>query len=227
MTSKEIAMKNVLFLAPSYGYAKVVVKNQSKDLDRKKILNVTSIEPGNMYVRTDKVYVEIVWMDPIKYTPDLFRDRDAVFGKKELIEDAMEKNFAFIRSPRCSLGKYLADAANSSSNICRDDDIKPRTKYIPEITHAYFNDPVTVVLWDDGTKTMVRCQEGDVYSEEVGLALCIAKKSLGNLPNFNNIFRKWIPEEKVAVEFDGRKILESVTSKTASLTKAFLDSLRP
>ena len=49
---------------------------------------------------------------------------------------------------------------------------------------------------EDGTKTTVKCQEGDVFSKETGLALCIAKKSLGNMPNFNNVFKKWIPEEE-------------------------------
>lgn len=64
-----------------------------------------------------------------------------------------------------------------------------------EIKKVYFNDPVTVVIWADDTKTIVRCQEGDVYSKETGLALCIAKKALGNKSNFNNVFHKWIPEE--------------------------------
>lgn len=65
-----------------------------------------------------------------------------------------------------------------------------------EIKKVYFNDPVTVVIWADGTKTIVRCQEGDVYSKETGLALCIAKKALGNKSNFNDVFHKWIPEEE-------------------------------
>lgn len=69
---------------------------------------------------------------------------------------------------------------------------------VPGIKNVYFNDPVTVVLWDDGTKTIVKCQEGDTYSKEVGLALCISKKALGNKGNFNDIFKKWIPEEKEA-----------------------------
>lgn len=64
------------------------------------------------------------------------------------------------------------------------------------IKNVYFNDPVTVVLWDDGTKTIVRCQKGDTYSKETGLSLCIAKKALGNKGNYNDIFKKWIPEEK-------------------------------
>lgn len=66
---------------------------------------------------------------------------------------------------------------------------------LPSIKNVYFNDPATVVLWDDGTKTVVKCQDGDTYSKETGLALCLAKKAMGNKGNFNDIFRKWIPEE--------------------------------
>lgn len=45
---------------------------------------------------------------------------------------------------------------------------------------AIFNDPATIVLWGDGTKTVVKCQEGDAYDSEKGLALCYMKKYLGN-----------------------------------------------
>lgn len=68
-----------------------------------------------------------------------------------------------------------------------------------EIQNVIFNYPATIVLWEDGTKTVVKCQEGDVYSKETGLALCIAKKALGNMPNFNNVFKKWIPEEETDI----------------------------
>ena len=66
-----------------------------------------------------------------------------------------------------------------------------------EINAVIFNDPATIVLWGDGTKTVVKCQEGDDYSKETGLALCIAKKALGNKGNFNEIFKKWIPEKPI------------------------------
>lgn len=66
---------------------------------------------------------------------------------------------------------------------------------LPSIKNVYFNPPATVVLWNDGTKTVVKCQDGDAYSKETGLALCMAKKAMGNKGNFNDIFRKWIPEE--------------------------------
>lgn len=70
---------------------------------------------------------------------------------------------------------------------------------VPEITKVVFNNPATIVLWDDCTKTVVKCQGDDIYSKETGLALCIAKKALGNKSNFNEVFKKWIPEEEEEV----------------------------
>ena len=65
-----------------------------------------------------------------------------------------------------------------------------------QIVRVIFNNPATIVIWADGTKTVVKCQEGDVYSKETGLALCFAKKALGNTGNFNDVFHNWIPEEE-------------------------------
>ena len=63
-----------------------------------------------------------------------------------------------------------------------------------KIERVIFNNPVTVVLWADGTKTRVRAQAGDTYNKETGLAMCIAKKVLGNTGSFNEVFKRWIPE---------------------------------
>ena len=65
------------------------------------------------------------------------------------------------------------------------------TNYLPEIKKVKFNGPATIVFWADGTKTVVKCQDGDDYSEEVGLAMCIAKKAFGNKSKYNDIFKKW------------------------------------
>ena len=62
------------------------------------------------------------------------------------------------------------------------------------IEKVIFNDPATIVVWKDGTKTVVKCQPGDTYSKELGLAMCIAKKSLGNKGNFNEVFKKYLEE---------------------------------
>lgn len=63
-----------------------------------------------------------------------------------------------------------------------------------EIKAVYFNKPMTIVIWADGTKTIVTCQKGDKYSKETGLAVAIAKKAYGNKSGFNEVFKKWIPE---------------------------------
>lgn len=60
-----------------------------------------------------------------------------------------------------------------------------------EIEKVIFNEPATIVIWKDKTKTVVKCQEGDEFDPEKGLAMAIAKKALGNKSNFNNTIKKW------------------------------------
>ena len=81
---------------------------------------------------------------------------------------------------------------------------KPNTTNItklPEIKDVIFNEPATIILWADGTKTVVKCQEGEGYDPEKGLAMAISKKALGNKGNYCEVFKKWLPEEEVN---DGR-----------------------
>ena len=70
---------------------------------------------------------------------------------------------------------------------------------VPEIKNVIHNDPATIVFWADNTKTVVKCQEGDIYDPEKGLAMAISKKALGNQGNYCNTFKKWLPDEDKAV----------------------------
>lgn len=65
----------------------------------------------------------------------------------------------------------------------------------PEIKNVIFNEPATIVFWTDGSKTIVKCQEGDTYSKEVGLTMAIVKKVYGNNGNYNDLFTKWLKED--------------------------------
>lgn len=67
------------------------------------------------------------------------------------------------------------------------------------IKKVIFNDPATIVLWGDGSKTVVKAQKGEKFDKEKGLALCYMKKMLGNQGNFNNVFREWIKPEPTGV----------------------------
>ena len=65
---------------------------------------------------------------------------------------------------------------------------------LPKIKRVIFNDPATIVLWEDGTKTVVKKQKDDKkkkFDKEKGLAMAIAKKALGNQGNYFETFKKW------------------------------------
>ena len=58
------------------------------------------------------------------------------------------------------------------------------------IHKVIFNDPATVVLWSDGTKTVVKCGPNDIFDKEKGLAMAIVKKMAGNNRRFHKVFKK-------------------------------------
>lgn len=69
----------------------------------------------------------------------------------------------------------------------------------PEIKKVIFNDPATIVYWEDRTKTVVKCEK-EKYDPEKGLAMAIAKKALGNQGNYFEVFKKWVGEDKLFPE---------------------------
>lgn len=93
------------------------------------------------------------------------------------------------------------------SRVAHDELFKPKTPkpvpYIPKIKNVIFNEPATIILWVDGTKTVVKCQEGEGYDPEKGMAMAISKKALGNKGNYCEVFKKWLPEEEEKIN-DGR-----------------------
>ena len=67
---------------------------------------------------------------------------------------------------------------------------------IPEVKKVIFNDPATIVYWKDGTKTVVKCQNGDDFDPEKGFAMAFLKKCWGNKGNFNDKLIKIMKEAK-------------------------------
>ena len=48
-----------------------------------------------------------------------------------------------------------------------------------EIKKVIFNKPATIVLWEDGSKTVVKVNKGERWDPEKGLAMAIIKKKFG------------------------------------------------
>lgn len=67
-----------------------------------------------------------------------------------------------------------------------------------EPTKIIFSPPATIVFWKDGTKTVVKCQEGDIFNEEVGLAMAIAQKIAGNRSKYKKMVDSAYRPEKEA-----------------------------
>lgn len=68
------------------------------------------------------------------------------------------------------------------------------------IDNVIFNPPATIVFWSDGTKTVVKAQDDDIFDLEKGLAMAISKKALGNKGNYCNELKKWLPEEEASID---------------------------
>lgn len=97
---------------------------------------------------------------------------------------------------------------------------KHKGNTLPEIKKVIFNPPATIVFWLDGTKTVVKCKEGEEFSEWAGIALCLAKKLYG--PNFHKIFRAHCSDpEKTA-----NNGMHEVSRKAEYSFEEFLEDLR-
>lgn len=60
------------------------------------------------------------------------------------------------------------------------------------IQKVIFNPPATIVIWKDGSKTVVKCGENDIFDPEKGLAMAISKRAFGNNRDYYEIFAKWV-----------------------------------
>lgn len=48
------------------------------------------------------------------------------------------------------------------------------------LDHVIFDGPATIVFWSDGSKTIVKCTDGDAYAYDVGIAMATLKKIFGD-----------------------------------------------
>lgn len=81
---------------------------------------------------------------------------------------------------------------------CLHENIEHQLRF--KIKKVIFNDPATIVIWADGSKTVVKCQEGDIFDKEKGLAMAISKRALGDKGRYCEEFKKWISVDEKEVK---------------------------
>lgn len=91
------------------------------------------------------------------------------------------------------------------------------------------NGPATIVFWKDGTKTVVKCQNGDKFDLEKGMAMAFAKKARGNSSKYYDVFKDIVEQHRdmTRVENFVRKYCRFYeTFNGRPLTEDECDSLR-
>lgn len=84
-------------------------------------------------------------------------------------------------------GVALGAAMAAMASIDIISDMEP-ADLMPGIKRVIFQEPATVIFWDDNTKTVVKTQDGEPYDKEKGLAMAYIKKAFGNKSSYNDLF---------------------------------------
>ena len=85
-----------------------------------------------------------------------------------------------------------------------------------EIKKVIFNAPATIVLWADGTKTVVKATNEE-YDPEKGLAMAISKKALGNKREYYHTFLHWLKKYKNSEELTFNIKLTDVSTASKAI----------
>lgn len=88
------------------------------------------------------------------------------------------------------------DYSRQSMEQAKKNDIVKFGMCSVSIRKVIFNDPATIVLWSDGTKTVVKCGPEDTFDIEKGLAMAIVKKMAGNDNRFHKVFKQYTKKKK-------------------------------
>lgn len=74
----------------------------------------------------------------------------------------------------------LADEEEEAESEADDCDECPPLWGVPDIDRIIFSPPATVIFWDDGEKTVVKCAEGQQYDRYNGFCAAVCKRLFGS-----------------------------------------------
>ena len=158
----------------------------------------STIEPyrTEIRIRKDMDYVHMVSISidpkgiPDGFGKDLFNFADAIF--KRLVNELDKEIERDSKTPSQAMYCHCSDVTEINAEEYNKMFVK--REYINpdyEIKNVIFNPPATIVFWDDGTKTVVKAQNGEYFDPEKGLSMAIAKKHFGNKGRYFEVIKKW------------------------------------
>ena len=139
--------------------------------------------------------------DDVRFEGEVMTEAYDQYGRTALTDMLKEAYGIAIKTSGHSTPYYPRIPVNPTYGITRNPDLRYH------IDKVIFNNPATIIIWKDGTKTVVKCQEGEIFDEEKGLAMAISKRALGDKGNFNEVFKEYVknePEKKEETAEDNR-----------------------
>lgn len=96
--------------------------------------------------------------------------------------------------------------------------VNPHERF--RIKDIQFNGPATIVMWMDGTKTVVKCKDGEPYDREKAIAMAISRRALGE-EGYSSVFHAKEFAEKELLKLKKRlSVLEDQYSQMSNRKKA-------
>ena len=98
----------------------------------------------------------------------------------------------------------FVDYFNGDTNVQIDAQVANKSRKYPtqvnpfNIKRVIFNGPATIVFWNDGTKTVVKCAEEEIYNKRTAIMWAIMKKAYGNSSRVNKAFDELIEGDKAS-----------------------------
>ena len=115
----------------------------------------------------------------------IIKNGNSWYGSCESFAVLMETLNPYNKYPKVSLTDVIRDLIEQVED-----------KTMPSIKRVIFNDSATIIIWNDNTKTVVKCQSGDLYDPEKGFVMAYLKRLLGNKNEFNKEINKWVYGKK-------------------------------
>lgn len=146
---------------------------------------------NNFYTKlgSDQMNLELEDGRTFQFNPgDLLRDRQGdwrILKREESVFDSMR----YMHWANCVMEEATKKKEETNMTAA-------------SIKNVIFAPPATIVYWSDGSKTVVKCSEKDVFDPEKGLAMAIAKRCGGNKGSYYKEIQNWV--EKSGKKYPGK-----------------------
>ena len=90
------------------------------------------------------------------------------------------------------------------------------------IEKLFFNGSTTIVMWTDGTKTVVQPTEGEKFDPEIGIAMAIARKLFGSRHQFDKFVDEKVSDLAIrnAKAFTEKELATAIVENSAVIAAA-------